>query len=355
MILKKKHEKEIYEYYGSEKEYTNSYYKGLAEKLSDQKFELIRLYLNACLQSIGKNTDVKTQVYDSVLVFIKKEFEDIETILRLEISSELKNKFDWLRIDGKVDEKFNNPILKFNLILLSKFKRIQRYVDDKLKVEFKNVIEKKESPSSKKTKKEGNIFRHDGATWTVRYNGNTKTIKHTKGMDYIEFLLRHQEQKIHSMKLYQMMSGIVPDVDKRMSKTSPERIESDEGLHVDGKDAFELVDQKDIDSVKNTIKQLEDEHPQAMMENNSVRENEISIKLDKLNDYLSKCTYKGKIRTTSGATERMRVSIYMAIKTAKNNIKKHHKELFNHLNKFITTGTSISYSPDSPVSWFQDR
>ena len=151
--IKKKHEKEIYEYYGSEKEYTNSYYKGLAEKLSDQKFELIRLYLNACLQSIGKNTDVKPQVYDSVLVFIKKEFEDIETTLRLEISSELKNKFDWLRIDGKVDEKFNNPILKFNLILLSKFKRIQRYVDDKLKVEFKNVIEKKESPSSKKTKK----------------------------------------------------------------------------------------------------------------------------------------------------------------------------------------------------------
>ena len=81
----------------------------------------------------------------------------------------------------------------------------------------------------------------------------------------------------------------------------------------------------------------------------------IPIKLDKLNDYLSKCTYKGKIRTASDATERMRVSIYMAIKTAKNNIKKSHKELFKHLHKFITTGTSISYSPDSPVSWFQDR
>ena len=199
------------------------------------------------------------------------------------------------------------------------------------------------------------IFRNEGDTWAVKYNNELKNIKHTKGMDYIAFLLRHQGQKIHSMEMYQAMSGFIPNVDKRLSKASPERIESDEGLHVDGKDAFELVDQKDIDSVKNTIKQLEDEHPQAMMENDSVRENEISIKLDKLNDYLSKCTYKGKIRTISDATERMRVSIYMAIKTAKNNIKKFHKELFKHLDKFITTGTSISYSPDSPVSWFQDR
>ena len=157
------------------------------------------------------------------------------------------------------------------------------------------------------------------------------------------------------MKLYQMMSGIVPDVDKRLSKASPERIESDEGLHVDGKDAFELVDQKDIDSVKNTIKKLESEHPQAMMENDSVRENEISIKLDKLNDYLSKCTYKGKIRTTSGTTERMRQSIFRAITTAKKNIKKHHKELFEHLDEFITTGTYNSYIPDTLVSWVQNQ
>ena len=151
------------------------------------------------------------------------------------------------------------------------------------------------------------------------------------------------------------MSGIVPDVDKRMSKTSPERIEADEGLHVDGKDAFELVDQRAINTVKDKIKQLKDELNQAMMENNSVRENEISIKLDKLNDYLSKCTYRGKIRTISDATERMRQSIFRAITTAKKNIKKHHKELFLHLDRFITTGTVNSYTPDTPVSWIQNQ
>jgi hypothetical protein len=294
----------------------------------------------------------------------------------------------------EIYEKIKRSKLKSRLfqILMNKIQELERRIDQYISLMFEAEIEipdsvtnyvrlidlleyceselkpdKKDNPlkrlkeQSKKFKQleirydEDYIFRNEGDTWAVKYNNELKNIKHTKGMDYIAFLLRNQGQKMHSMKMYQAMSGFIPNVDERLSKASPERIESDEGLHVDGKDAFELVDQKDIDSVKNKIKRLEDELNQAMMENDSVRENEISIKLDKLNDYLSKCTYKGKIRTASDATERMRVSIYMAIKTAKNNIKKHHKELFNHLNKFITTGTSISYSPDSPVSWFQDR
>ena len=157
------------------------------------------------------------------------------------------------------------------------------------------------------------------------------------------------------MDMYQIISEIVPDVDNRMSEASSERIESDEGLQIDGKDGFKLVDQKTIDAVKNKIKKLEIQYNQAMTENDSVRENKISFQIKQHDDYISKHTYKGKIRTTADATERMRISIYTAIKTAKNNIKKSHEELFKHLDNFITTGTFNSYSPDSPVSWFQDR
>ena len=151
------------------------------------------------------------------------------------------------------------------------------------------------------------------------------------------------------------MSGIIPNVDERRNKISGKRTLKDEGLHVDANDKIVKVDKKTINTVMDKIKQLKDELNQAMILNDSVRENEISIKLDKLNDYLSKCTYKGKIRTVSGATERMRQSISKAINTAKKNIKKHHKELFKHLDKFLTTGTFNSYSPDTPVSWVQNQ
>ena len=77
-----------------------------------------------------------------------------------------------------------------------------------------------------------NLFRNDGATWTINFNDINKTIKHTKGMDYIALLLRHQGQRLHSMEMYQIISEIVPDVNERMSKTSPEMIDSNEGFQV---------------------------------------------------------------------------------------------------------------------------
>jgi len=266
-------------------------------------------------------------------------------------------------------KKLENPKVRFKNIVQNKVKQcdiilimiIERWIEHDFELidEMNSFKPTRQSESDNvihaKKKQKENIFRDDGAIWTINFKDIEKTVKHTKGMDFIALLLRHQGQSLHSIKMYQMISGIVPDTDNRMSEASPERIESDEGLQIDGKDGFKLVDQKTIDAVKNKIKKLEIQYNQAMTENDSVRENEFIAELNKHKDYLSKCTYKGKLKTVSDSTERMRISIYMAIKTAKNNIKKSHEELFNHLKKFITTGTFNSYSPDSPVSWFQDR
>ena len=245
----------------------------------------------------------------------------------------------------------------------NQFKSVKKWYDnhklpypgshkDRLK---KDLLEDYISRKKKKLITNEDIFRFNGDFWTVRYKGKEKFIKHTKGMDYIAYLFRHQAQDIHSMELYQAITEGIPDTDTRMSKMSSKKIESDEGLSREDIEKYKMLTPEDLKTIENHRKQLETSRDKAMMENDIVRENEISIKLDKLNDYLSKCTYKGKIRTTSGATERMRVSIYMAIKTAKKNIKKHHKKLFKHLDKFLTTGTFNSYSPDTPVSWVQDQ
>ena len=346
--IEKKHESELFNNIKGEflekEDNPHPYYRQLAKVVVQQKFELVRLYLNTCLQVVKKGNIIDgDQIYSTIISFIIKQFEEAEFYLKSSLDREKYHEIDW-QIIGR--------------ILSEEIDLIIGYVKDKLIVEFGNGTKQKETPSlekPRKIKKEENIFRHDGATWTVRYNGITKTIKHTKGMDYIAFLLRHQGQKIHSMKMYQAMSGFIPNVDERRSGTTGKRTLKDEGLQVGDKYTFPIVDRQTIDAVKNRIEQLKDEHEQAMIENDSVRENEISIKLDKLNDYLSKCTYKGKIRTISDATERMRQSIFRAITTAKKNIKKHHKELFEHLDKFLTTGTYNSYSPDTPVSWVQDQ
>ena len=126
--IKSTHSSEYHAY--SEKEKGNchfSYYRGLASLYADQKFERIRLYLKACIQSVNKDDlNDYDQIFSSVKEFIYQEFEDIEQNLKTELSIELKDKYDFLQISGKVEEKFNSRELKFKEILSHKMDVIMR-------------------------------------------------------------------------------------------------------------------------------------------------------------------------------------------------------------------------------------
>ena len=86
------HSSEYHTY--SEKEKGNchfNYYRGLASLYAKQKFERIRLYLKACIQSVNKDDlNEYDQIFNLVKEFIYQEFEDIEQDLKTELSIELK-------------------------------------------------------------------------------------------------------------------------------------------------------------------------------------------------------------------------------------------------------------------------
>ena len=208
----------------------------------------------------------------------------------------------------------------------------------------------------KKLNTNEDIFRFNGDFWTVRYKGKEKFIKHTKGMDYIAYLFRHQAQDIHSMELYQAITEGIPDTDTRMSKMSSKKIESDEGLSREDIEKYKMLTPEDLKTLENHRKQLETSRDKAMMENDSAKEAEISSELEKIENYIKKNTNKwGKPRDFPDRTEKMRISINKAIKTAKNNIDKVHKELFSHIDKYLETGTYNIYRPEIPIIWEQDN
>jgi hypothetical protein len=195
------------------------------------------------------------------------------------------------------------------------------------------------------------IFRNDGDTWTVKFNNVIKTVKHTKGMGYIAYLIKNQGQEIYTMRMLQDIASIKSNINKTMSDVSDSRIDSEEGLHLEGEDKIDVIDQKTIDAVQDEISKIEKELDAPETDSNTIHKNQLVNRLDKLKDYLSKATFNGKIRTASDANEKSRQSITKAIKTAKLNIRKHHKKLFTHLDKYISTGSSNSYSPKSYVDW----
>ena len=247
----------------------------------------------------------------------------------------------------------------------NQFKSVKKWYDnhklpypgshkDRLK---KDLLEDyKSRKKKKKLNTNEDIFRFNGDFWTVRYKGKEKFIKHTKGMDYIAYLFRHQAQDIHSMELYQAITEGIPDTDTRMSKMSSKKIESDEGLSKEDKEKYKMLTPEVLKTLENHRKQLETSRDKAMMENDSAKEAEISSELEKIENYIKKNTNKwGKPRDFPDRTEKMRISINKAIKTAKNNIDKVHKELFSHIDKYLETGTYNIYRPEIPIIWVQDN
>ena len=144
------HSSEYHTY--SEKEKGNchfNYYRGLASLYAKQKFERIRLYLKACIQSVNKDDlNEYDQIFNLVKEFIYQEFEDIEQDLKTELSIELKDKYDYLQIPGKVEEKFNSREFKFKEILSHKMDGIMRYVKDQMTLKFVKIRKSELKPDS---------------------------------------------------------------------------------------------------------------------------------------------------------------------------------------------------------------
>ena len=319
-----------------------------------------------------------TENSDGTIEFTPIDVDRARLIYRqlIERSFDLRKKIYQEQILLDITPKENEILLKGclkNLIMFkadlevtqNQFKSVKKWYDnhklpypgshkDRLK---KDLLEDyKSRKKKKKLNTNEDIFRFNGDFWTVRYKGKEKLIKHTKGMDYIAYLFRHQAQDIHSMELYQAITEGIPDTDTRMSKMSSKKIESDEGLSKEDKEKYKMLTPEDLKTLENHRKQLETSRDKAMMENDSAKEAEISSELEKIENYIKKNTNKwGKPRDFPDRTEKMRISINKAIKTAKNNIDKVHKELFSHIDKYLETGTYNIYRPEIPIIWVQDN
>tara|TARA_Y100000031_G_scaffold143003_1_gene173093 strand:+ start:400 stop:1380 length:981 start_codon:yes stop_codon:yes gene_type:complete len=313
------------------------------------------------------------------------EFTPIEEDHARIIYDQIRKQFSYLSERCSVEKKFLAKIPKENDVLIKVFTKkliIYKVELRKTEDEFKSVkrwydnnklpypgspkdrlLEKKRRKrledyykSLKKTGTNENIFRFNGDFWTVRYKGKEKFIKHTKGMDYIAYLFRHQKQEIHSMKLYQAFTEEIPDTNRRMSKMSSKKIEKYEGLYKDVKDDYKMLTPEALENLKGRLDELKIDQNKAMMENNSLEEERISKEVEELDNFIKANTYKwGEVRVFSTSTEKMRISINKAIKTAKNNIEKVHKELFSHIDKYLETGTYNYYRPEIPIIWVQDN
>lgn len=136
--------------------------------------------------------------------------------------------------------------------------------------------------------KSRNIFRKEGDVWRIVYDGEEKSIKHTKGLSYLAILLRNPRRSLHVFDLIQEVGG------------SPYS------------DQIEIFKQMDREKWE-----------------------EEGLSLSRPKELVDKA----------------RKAVHIAIQRSLKKIKKEHPALGQHLKNSIKISYSCSYTPNKPTPW----
>jgi pimeloyl-ACP methyl ester carboxylesterase len=186
------------------------------------------------------------------------------------------------------------------------------------------------------------LFRREGEYWTVAFDRKVVRMRDAKGLGYLARLLRHPHREFHVLDL---LAGDAP----RGNDTAP-----DDGLVLATPDAGAVLDEPAKHAYRERIAELESEIEQARHWNDPERVARVEGELDALTRELARALgLGGRDRRAASDSERARVSVTKALRSAVRRLEDHHPELGRHLSLAVHTGTFCTYDPDprAPITW----
>lgn len=202
------------------------------------------------------------------------------------------------------------------------------------------------------------IFRKDGATWTVAFGGDPKSVLEMKGLHYIARLLSNPNQEILCSQLSGTLSTVPMESD--MGPNSPARSDDasrgeersrkkEKRVHVDA-----VLDAEAISNYRKKLDGLKEQIAQAKELGNTEEAAQLAQEEHTLADEIGSKVYHGKGRR-KGALEKSRQAVSIAIERALLAIKEVHSALWTHLDTAIRRGIILAYRPDRDISWVLRR
>jgi AAA ATPase domain len=177
------------------------------------------------------------------------------------------------------------------------------------------------------------VLRHDVDFWTVGYGRDSFQLKDTKGLSFLQTLLRYPGREFHVLDL----SG------------GGEHLQEGSGRAASG-DAGELLDPAARAAYKRRLEDLRDALEEARrwsdLERAARAEHEIAFLTDELAHAVG---LGGRSRTAASAAERARVNVSRTIGAVVKKIAAGSPALGQHLTAAVRTGFFCSYSPDPRV------
>ncbi|MFZ0678986.1 MAG: hypothetical protein WA447_02410 [Candidatus Binatus sp.] len=194
-------------------------------------------------------------------------------------------------------------------------------------------------------RKETASFCREGDVWTLSWGKDTVHIHHMKGMQAIAHLLGRPERAIHIVELAEILDGNGFDSNSARRDASP-KIAS-----IATADAGPVLDGEAKQAYRSRLRDLRLELEEAESMNDSGRNELISAEIDFLEAELVRAVgLGGRDRRAASVSERIRVRVTNAIRSAIARVEENQPAIGHHLKVSIRTGTFCSYSPDPGVA-----
>lgn len=174
------------------------------------------------------------------------------------------------------------------------------------------------------------LFRKDGETWVLSFQGKTVYVPDSLGLGYIAELMRKPNVAIEAAQL------VGASVESSKLAALP---------------GIELADPKTIAAARAELADKKIEFA-GLKKSDWARRGALGELIAQLGKYLGEVeTRTGHARKVAGTAQRSRTSATNAIRRAIEQISKQHPDLGRHLKKSIKTGTSPVYAPSELPDW----
>lgn len=213
-------------------------------------------------------------------------------------------------------------------------------------------------PSSRQSKRTSNagatsataVFANVGDYWTLAYSGAKFSLKDSKGLSYIQRLLRHPGEEFHALDLLSGAGPVVELADAEMTALTNEATVSVRGAG----DAGEMLDAQAKREYKRRLLELSETLDDLRERGEHARAEAVESELDFLKREIARAIgLGGRDRRAGSAAERARLNVTRAIKGAVQKIAEHDAPLGDLLDRSLRTGSFCRYAADprTPVSW----
>ncbi|MEO6579515.1 MAG: AAA family ATPase [Candidatus Limnocylindria bacterium] len=185
------------------------------------------------------------------------------------------------------------------------------------------------------------VFRREGEYWTIAFDGDALRMKDSKGLGYLSRLLERPGQELHALDL------VTPGASRKMAGAYELSVPADD-------DAGAILDDAAKAAYRQRVDELRSEQAQAEEWNDDERASAARAELDALTAELAAAVgIGGRDRKAASSTERARISVTRAIRSAMERLAAQSPSFGGHLEATVRTGTYCSYTPDPrvPIVW----